>query len=249
MGSRPRLWLPVVVFLAFAAFGAGEAAAENDIQMTKADSDDPVPVGQNFDYVITAHNVGPDDATNVDFSDTIPASLEIVSASACGVTGQTVSCSIASLPSGTSFQVTVTVPGTQVETVSNTAEIDSVSGDQNETNNTDTEMTTISAPPPPPDDDEEEGHHPRLAAAAAAEDPNALASCPIGTSLGVVCVANAFGGFDITGTPGDDVIVGSEGPDVIRAGKATTRSTVAVAATGSMPTAGTTRRSAARAPT
>ena len=50
-----------------------------DIQVTKADSPDPVIAGQNLTYTITVTNAGPSDAQNVQFFDSVPGGTTFVS--------------------------------------------------------------------------------------------------------------------------------------------------------------------------
>lgn len=53
-----------------------------DISVTKADAADPVNVGQNIVYTVTVANAGPDAATAVMLTDTLPAAVTFVSAMA-----------------------------------------------------------------------------------------------------------------------------------------------------------------------
>jgi len=135
----------------------GVAGSSADLSVIKTDSPDPVIAGSNITYTITATNTGPDPASTVSLSDTLPAGTTFVSLPAvAGWTctaptigaGGTISCSIASLPVGSAvFTLTVavdsaTVPGT---VLSNTASASSTTTDPNTGNESDTATTTVGA--------------------------------------------------------------------------------------------------------
>ena len=46
---------------------------EADLEITKSDSPDPVTTGSDLTYTITVTNNGPDAATSVTVTDTLPA--------------------------------------------------------------------------------------------------------------------------------------------------------------------------------
>src|SRR5262249_34850254 len=110
--------------------------------------------GNNISYNITVTNNGPSNASNVSWSDVLPANTSFVSetqntgpAFLC-TTGATVSCSIASLTPGTTATFTIVVRvlsstpnGTPV---SNTATATSTTPDSTTGNNTSTASTTVS---------------------------------------------------------------------------------------------------------
>jgi uncharacterized repeat protein (TIGR01451 family) len=56
-------------------------AEQADLEISKADSPDPVTVGDNLTYTITVTNNGPDAAANVVVTDTLPSGVTFVSAS------------------------------------------------------------------------------------------------------------------------------------------------------------------------
>ncbi len=130
------------------------AAPSADLSVTKIDSPDPVVAGSNLTYTITVANLGPDSATSVSLSDTLPAGTAFVSFScaagwscttpAVGGTG-TVMASIGSLATGSvAFTLVVNVgaatPGGT--TISNTASVSSLA-DPNSANNSATATTTV----------------------------------------------------------------------------------------------------------
>ncbi|HEX4946191.1 MAG TPA: endonuclease/exonuclease/phosphatase family protein [Blastocatellia bacterium] len=119
-----------------------------NLLITKTDSPDPVLAGNNITYSITVTNNGPDTATNVVMSDTLPTGTTFVSMSgsastvlstpSVGATG-TVTSTLASLPVGGMMTVTLVVkvdPTVASGTViNNTATVSSATNDNDTTNN------------------------------------------------------------------------------------------------------------------
>jgi uncharacterized repeat protein (TIGR01451 family) len=97
-----------------------------DLSISKTDSPDPVTAGQNLTYTVTVTNNGPNTASGVTVSDTLPGNVALVSAtpsqgSCSGTT--TVSCSLGTIDNGGSATVTivVTVSSEATGPISNTA--------------------------------------------------------------------------------------------------------------------------------
>ena len=115
--------------------GAGPSA---NLGLTKS-APDGVVNGGNYRYVLAASNAGPDNATGVTVTDTLPAGVSFVS-STCGATaaGQTVTWPIGALANGGSASCTLTVsrPALACSTVVNTATISGTQADPNPANNT-----------------------------------------------------------------------------------------------------------------
>jgi uncharacterized repeat protein (TIGR01451 family) len=115
-------------------------AAAADIRVTKSVNDATPAVGTNVTFTITARNLGPDDSTNVQVRDVVPAGLTFVSAtpSQGTYTAGTGIWNIGNLANGVTvnLQITVTVNGTT--TVTNTAVLlaGSTPVDPNSANNT-----------------------------------------------------------------------------------------------------------------
>jgi uncharacterized repeat protein (TIGR01451 family) len=130
---------------------------EADLEITKSDSPDPVTTGSDLTYTITVTNNGPDAATSVTVTDTLPAETTFVSCSStgggvCGGSNNNRSISFASLASGQSETVTLVAnvdcalaDGSQI---SNTATVSSLTDDPNLMDNSATTTTTASNPPP-----------------------------------------------------------------------------------------------------
>jgi uncharacterized repeat protein (TIGR01451 family) len=121
-----------------------------DLSISKADSPDPVTVGNNLTYTITVTNNGPSAATGVNVSDTLPAGETFVSVkpSQGSCTGtSTITCALGSLANGSSATVTLVVTPTQTGGISNTASVAANEFDPNLNNNHDTQVTTVNAAP------------------------------------------------------------------------------------------------------
>ena len=84
-----------------------------DLAVTKADSPDPINVGQNLTYTVVVTNNGPNTASGVSLSDPLPAGVAFVSANStvgtCSQAAGTVTCAIGSLASGASAAITIVV--------------------------------------------------------------------------------------------------------------------------------------------
>ena len=118
-----------------------------DLSVVKSDSPDPVSKGADLTYSMVVTNNGPSSAANVHLTDTLPADVEFVSATAtagsCAQTENIVACSLGDLSNGSSITVTIVVTAKKEGTLTNTARVDSISPDPNSANNTDTEETMV----------------------------------------------------------------------------------------------------------
>ena len=88
------------------SLGAPASAAEMsaDLQITKVAAYDTVRIGGLVTYSVTVTNLGPDDATDVEFGDSIPDQLNLVD-STCGTVSAF--CVVDSLPAGASETITI----------------------------------------------------------------------------------------------------------------------------------------------
>jgi uncharacterized repeat protein (TIGR01451 family) len=131
--------------------GQIEVLGNADISLTKADSPDPVMVENNLTYTLTVINNGPDTATGVTISDTLPTSVTFVSATSSQGTysrsGNIVTCNIGGLSNGDSATVTIIVTPTTTGTINNTASVTCNETDSNSANNTATATTTVNPQP------------------------------------------------------------------------------------------------------
>jgi uncharacterized repeat protein (TIGR01451 family) len=124
-----------------------------DLSVTKA-GPAAVVAGNPLTYTITVANAGPDVATNVNLTDTMPSGTTFnsmiqntgptASCSLPPVGGNgTIACSFALFASGASAQFTLTLTPGNVTSVSNTANVSSDSFDTNAANNSSTASTTV----------------------------------------------------------------------------------------------------------
>jgi len=133
--------------------------ASADLAITMTDSPDPVTVGNNLTYSIAVTNNGPDGATNVVVTDTLPSDLTFVSSTSdqgsCSGTG-TVTCDLGSMVNGATATVTIVVTPSTAGIISktadappapvfinNTATVTSSVSDPNTANNSATENSTV----------------------------------------------------------------------------------------------------------
>ena len=136
-------------FSACVTAAAGVVTA--DLRLTKQDAPDPVTVGSPLTYTITAFNDGPDAASSVAITDTLPGTVTFVSATSSSGTcsgTSTVTCNIGTIPNGSNATVTIVVTPTAPGTLSNTASVTASSTDTNPGNNSATATTTVNASGP-----------------------------------------------------------------------------------------------------
>ncbi len=128
-----------------------EGRADMAIAMT--DAPDPVTLGDNVTYTITASNAGPDNAALVRVIDGVPLGVTFVSATpsqgSCSGT-IAVTCNLGTIGSGAQATVNLVVRPTFPGTVSNTASVTTGSADSVPGNNSATATTTVNNPNPVP---------------------------------------------------------------------------------------------------
>jgi uncharacterized repeat protein (TIGR01451 family) len=129
------------------------SANEADLSVTKRDtSGGSVDVGETFDYEIEVTNNGPDEATRVVLTDSVPSGVavgQIKSPSnvTCSFGGGTVTCRASTLPSGATFAVSFEVTPQEVgPTITNTVQVSANESDPRMSNNTATVTTEVTVP-------------------------------------------------------------------------------------------------------
>ena len=121
-----------------AASGTCNVCPSNaDVSVTKtSDAGATLLLGDTFNYMLTASNAGPGDATGVVVTDTLPGQVTYVS-NTCSATfsAGTVTWNIGNLANGASANCSINVQVTTVGAISNTATITSTTNDPNPANN------------------------------------------------------------------------------------------------------------------
>ncbi|MCV6637560.1 beta-propeller fold lactonase family protein [Candidatus Albibeggiatoa sp. nov. NOAA] len=121
--------------------------ASADLSVSMYDSEDPVQVGQTFNYTMTVTNTGPDRATNVNLVNTLPPNVEVVSVNpqrgGCTPNGNILDCQLGKLDKDETVGLTVVVTTTDIGTLNNQI---TVSADQvDPTENSLVETTNVLA--------------------------------------------------------------------------------------------------------
>jgi uncharacterized repeat protein (TIGR01451 family) len=134
-----------------------------DLVIDKTVSQATAAVGDQFNWLLDITNNGPNAATDIVISDSIPAQFEVIAAFppagvTCTNTTSDVSCTAPSLFVGASLHVIIQVRvigGVPAGTYTNTATVSASSTDPNPANNTDSAAIDVSgsesSPPTPPD--------------------------------------------------------------------------------------------------
>jgi uncharacterized repeat protein (TIGR01451 family) len=119
-----------------------------DLAVTMSDAVDPVAVNGTITYTVTVTNNGPDAATGVLLTDTLPGTASFLAGTwtsgSCNASGATVTCSIGAIANGASVPVTITAtaPGTASD-ITNTASVTGTETDPSAGNNSTTEDTAV----------------------------------------------------------------------------------------------------------
>jgi uncharacterized repeat protein (TIGR01451 family) len=120
-----------------------------DLAITKTDTPDPVFLGGSITYTVTVANAGPDKATNVSVTDSLPPMVSLVSATpsqgSCGGIDP-ITCDLGTLFAGTSAVVTIVVTPMASGLVIDQATVSAADSDPNLENNTAMQSTTVVLP-------------------------------------------------------------------------------------------------------
>ncbi len=120
-----------------------------DLSVTLTDSPDPVPAGGKLTYTAKVTNSGPDASTGTTLTDTIPSGTTFSSVkpgSKCGFSAGAVTCSLGSIPAGSTSTVTITVVASVIGPLSNTVGVSATSTDPDSADLTATTSTTVTDP-------------------------------------------------------------------------------------------------------
>jgi uncharacterized repeat protein (TIGR01451 family) len=120
---------------------------EADLSISKIDLVDPIHVGENIVYVISVLNNGPDSASNVILSDTLPPEVSLISASVkCTQESGTLDCDLGDVPMDGEVTIVLLVRGPDLSgKVTNVAGVHSDDFDPDVSNNSAIEETSILA--------------------------------------------------------------------------------------------------------
>src|SRR5919108_3072525 len=120
-----------------------------DVSLTKSGPSGSVTVGTNVTYTIKVKNNGPDTATDVELTDVLPGTVNLVSvtssAGSC-VGTSTIVCDLGTLANGGEVTVTIVVTTTALGTLTNTASVTLAETDTNPGNNIAQERTGATLP-------------------------------------------------------------------------------------------------------
>jgi len=120
-----------------------------DLAVTNTDSPDPVTVDNNLIYTIRVTNNGPDDATGVVVTNTLPVGVRLVSSFALQGScsgGTTIMCNVGTLAKGRTATVIIVVRPTTAGTITSRASVRGNETDPNLANNTATKSTRVNPP-------------------------------------------------------------------------------------------------------
>ncbi len=134
-----------------------QAQVESKVDLALKQSHDPNPVlaYQTLTFTITATNNGPDTATGVALTDTLPADASFISATSsqgnCGQNDALVNCNLGTIAAKASATVTVKVSPNYFadpspRTLRNSAAVTSIEVDTDPSNNTSSEEATVTPP-------------------------------------------------------------------------------------------------------
>ncbi len=123
-------------------------AIESDLALTLSDSPDPVTGTTPLTYTIAVTNTGPDEASSLSVSQTLPAGVVFDSAGGsgwtCGESGGVVTCTRPGLAVGAAPLITVQVtPGPAAAVLTSSATVSAANADPNAANNSDNETTAV----------------------------------------------------------------------------------------------------------
>jgi uncharacterized repeat protein (TIGR01451 family) len=126
-------------------------ATVSDLAVAITSSPNPATLNSNFTYTVTITNAGPNAATNVVLTDTLPSSVTFVSGTVDSggsftQTGTKFTANIPTLAVGATATATIVVNPTAVGTVTDTAVVSSGQIDPDTSNNTASEDTRVDIP-------------------------------------------------------------------------------------------------------
>ncbi|TMK34631.1 MAG: DUF11 domain-containing protein [Actinobacteria bacterium] len=128
-------------------------APKIDLAITKVAAPEPVTLGDNLTYTEIVRNNGPDTATNVVVTDSLPSEVTFVSVSATkgSCTGtNAIICMLGTMLKGESISITIVVKPTRIGSITNTAVVAGSQAETNTANNRASVTSTVVGPFTPP---------------------------------------------------------------------------------------------------
>jgi len=119
-----------------------------ELSIAQTDTPDPVNVASNMNYTLTVANAGPEDATGVNVTDTLPAGVTFQSASStqgsCSEVAGIVTCLLGDLVSGANATINIVVSAPfSTGTITNSATVSGNETDPIPGNNSNDETTIV----------------------------------------------------------------------------------------------------------
>ena len=118
-----------------------------DLSVDKDDEQDPVEVGENIVYTLVVANLGPNSATDVVVTDSLPDTTDFddvsTTAGVCDDRRNVVTCEVAQLAAGDTVRITIETTTEQVGFVNNLALVTSSVSDPDLENNSDRAGTNV----------------------------------------------------------------------------------------------------------
>jgi uncharacterized repeat protein (TIGR01451 family) len=124
-----------------------------DLAITKIDDPDPVLLGDKLTYTLGVRNDGPDTATNVVVTDSLPSDVSFVSASTAQgscIGDRVITCQLGTMPAGATASITVVVRPTATGKITNGAVVAGTETESTLANNTATADTLVKGRFTPP---------------------------------------------------------------------------------------------------
>ena len=118
-------------------------ADESELSIEATDAPDPVVAGGTVTYTLTVRNVGPAAATGVSVTDTLPPEFTLVSATPSQGACAGATCSLGTMPAGSTGTVTVVATASAAGVFANTATVTATEPDPVLTNNAVNQPTTV----------------------------------------------------------------------------------------------------------
>ncbi|MBT9611850.1 MAG: IPTL-CTERM sorting domain-containing protein [Burkholderiales bacterium] len=121
-------------------------AAQADLFVTSSAAPEPVTINTDLTYTLSVSNNGPQTATNVVLTDTLPPGALFISATTgCTHSAGVVTCALGTLANGATSLLNIVIRLPSAGTAINNASVTSDLPDPNSTNNADTDTTTAIA--------------------------------------------------------------------------------------------------------